>query len=95
MGQLQNAHVVTVEGLAEKGQITHLQQTFVEKNGVQCGACTPGMLMSADSLLKRVKRPSRKQIRQAISGNLCRCTGYQRIVDSIEHVAEQNAGGSK
>ena len=94
-GQLHGAQIVTAEGLADEGKMTPLQEAFVQMGGVQCGICTPGMLMAADALLKRVERPSRLQIRHAISGNLCRCTGYQRIVDSIEKAAEQNAGGAK
>jgi carbon-monoxide dehydrogenase small subunit len=79
--------VKTVEGLAPKGELSPLQQAFVDHNAVQCGFCTPGMLMSATALLERNPRPSRREIQEALVGNLCRCTGYVRIIDAIEDVA--------
>lgn len=84
--------VLTVEGLAPEGQLSPLQQAFVEHNAVQCGFCTPGMLMSAHALLKRNPQPSPEEIKQALVGNLCRCTGYVRVIDAILAAAEN--GGS-
>jgi len=83
--------ILTVEGLAPEGQLSPLQQAFVEHNAVQCGFCTPGMLMSAHALLKRNPNPTEAQIKQALVGNLCRCTGYVRIIRAIRAVAEQDS----
>lgn len=79
--------VRTVEGLSTNGQLSPLQQAFVEHNAIQCGFCTPGMLMAAHALLARNPHPSEDEIKAAIVGNLCRCTGYVRIVEAIEDVA--------
>lgn len=79
--------VLTVEGLAPEGELSPLQQAFVEHNAVQCGFCTPGMLISAHALLRRTSHPTREQVQEALVGNLCRCTGYVRILDAIEDVA--------
>lgn len=84
--------VVTVEGLAAEGGLTPLQQAFIDRNAIQCGFCTPGMLMSATALLARSPRPTEEEIREALLGNLCRCTGYVRIIEAIEDVA--GGGGS-
>ena len=81
--------VLTVEGLALDGQLSPLQQAFVDHNAVQCGFCTPGMLMSATALIQRNPRPTRQEIQEALVGNLCRCTGYVRIIDAIEDVVAQ------
>lgn len=81
------AEVVTVEGLAKNGEMDALQTFIVEEGGVQCGFCTPGILISARALLNRNPNPSEFEIRDAISGNLCRCTGYNRIVTAIEKAA--------
>lgn len=81
------AEVVTVEGLAKNGEMDALQAFIVEEGGVQCGFCTPGILISARALLNRNPNPSEFEIRDAISGNLCRCTGYNRIVTAIEKAA--------
>ncbi|MFT9846875.1 (2Fe-2S)-binding protein [Aneurinibacillus sp. REN35] len=86
--QADGAEVMTVEGLAQAdGSLHPLQDAFWEKHGLQCGFCTPGMLMSAYHFLKENPHPSREEIRDGISGNLCRCTGYQSIVDAVEHAA--------
>jgi carbon-monoxide dehydrogenase small subunit len=87
--QCDGAEVVTVEGLAEDGEMHALQRAFIEHGAVQCGFCTPGMLMSAKALLDANPHPDREEIRQAIAGNLCRCTGYEQIVQAIESVARQ------
>jgi aerobic carbon-monoxide dehydrogenase small subunit len=81
--------VLTVEGLAPEGELSRLQKAFIEHNAVQCGFCTPGMLMSAHALLQRNPQPSEQEIKEALVGNLCRCTGYVRIIDAIEDVATQ------
>jgi carbon-monoxide dehydrogenase small subunit len=84
-----NGHTITtIEGLAGDGELHPLQSAFVSKGAIQCGFCTSGMILSAKALLDRHERPSREEIRRAISGNLCRCTGYQKIVDAIERAAE-------
>jgi carbon-monoxide dehydrogenase small subunit len=76
--------VTTVEGLAPDGQLSPLQEAFIEHNAVQCGYCTPGMLITATALLRRNPHPSELEIKQALVGNLCRCTGYVRIIDAIQ-----------
>jgi carbon-monoxide dehydrogenase small subunit len=79
--------VLTVEGLAPEGELSPLQEAFIKHNAVQCGYCTPGMLISAHALLRRHPHPTRDQVQEALVGNLCRCTGYVRILDAIEDVA--------
>jgi aerobic carbon-monoxide dehydrogenase small subunit len=85
--QCDNATVETIEGVADSGVIADLQLAFTQRNALQCGYCTPGMLLGAQELLARNGVPSRDTIREHISGNYCRCTGYQAIVDAIEQVA--------
>jgi carbon-monoxide dehydrogenase small subunit len=85
--QANGCRVDTIEGLSDSGELQKLQKAFHEKNALQCGFCTPGMLLAAQDLLKHNPRPDREQIRAHISGNFCRCTGYQAIVDAIEEVA--------
>jgi carbon-monoxide dehydrogenase small subunit len=82
--QANGCRVETIEGLSDSRELERLQKTFHEKNALQCGFCTPGMLLAAQDLLRRKKRPTRDEIRAHISGNYCRCTGYQAIVDAIE-----------
>lgn len=89
--QAEGCSVVTVEGLSENGQPNRIQQAFIDQGAVQCGFCTPGMLMTATELLQRSSRPSEQEIRRAISGNLCRCTGYQKIVEAIQSAAEEES----
>jgi carbon-monoxide dehydrogenase small subunit len=92
--QAEGAEVWTVEGLTDSGAIADLQQAFVARNALQCGFCTPGMLATAADLLDRGGIPSRDEIREHISGNYCRCTGYEAIVDAIETVARARAQGA-
>jgi carbon-monoxide dehydrogenase small subunit len=86
--QCDGATVETVEGMSDKGEIADLQKAFEQRNALQCGFCTPGMLLTAQELLAQGRVPSRDQIREHISGNYCRCTGYHAIVDAIESVAQ-------
>jgi len=90
--QADGREIVTIEGLAgADGSLHPLQQAFLDQGGVQCGFCTPGMLISAKALLDRNPRPSEEEIRLALSGNLCRCTGYSGIVRAVQSAAEQLA----
>ena len=84
--QANGCKVETIEGLSDSGELAKLQKAFHERNALQCGFCTPGMLLAARDLLKQNPKPDREQIRAHISGNYCRCTGYQAIVDAIEEV---------
>ena len=86
-GQVDGADVTTVEGLEHDGQLHPLQQGFWDHHGLQCGFCTPGMLMTTHALLQRRPHPTEDEIRHAISGNLCRCTGYQNIVTAVQQAA--------
>jgi carbon-monoxide dehydrogenase small subunit len=81
--------VLTVEGLAPTGDLSPVQQAFVEHNAVQCGFCTSGMLMSAHALLKRTPHPTEMEVKEALVGNLCRCTGYVRIIDAIREAGKK------
>jgi carbon-monoxide dehydrogenase small subunit len=89
--QCDGADVQTIEGISDSGVIADLQEAFRRRNALQCGFCTPGMLIGAHELLARGGAPSRDMIREHISGNYCRCTGYQAIVDAIESVAQMRA----
>jgi len=89
--QVQDQTIETIEGLAHSGRMSTLQQAFHEKLGTQCGFCTPGMVMAAEALLRREPDPSEAQIREALAGNLCRCTGYVKIVESVQAAARANA----
>lgn len=91
--QASGASVETVEGLTASAAIADLQWAFHERNALQCGFCTPGMLVTAHGLLTREAAPTREAIRDALSGNYCRCTGYEAIVDAIETVARRRAAG--
>jgi carbon-monoxide dehydrogenase small subunit len=82
----------TIEGLAENGELSPIQRAFVENGGIQCGFCIPGMLMSADALLQKNPNPSDTEIREALAGNLCRCTGYIKIFESVKAATEETAG---
>jgi aerobic carbon-monoxide dehydrogenase small subunit len=85
--QADGHEVVTVEGLARDGELHPVQEAFVEAGAVQCGFCTPGLIVAAADLLRRVPEPSDDEIREALSGNLCRCTGYQKIFDAVRMAA--------
>jgi carbon-monoxide dehydrogenase small subunit len=89
IGQADGRNVETVEGLAQGEKLHPLQESFVENHAIQCGYCTPGMLMSAKAFLDKHPSPSEEEIRVAISGNLCRCTGYKQIVSAIQHAADK------
>ena len=86
--QANEAVVETIEGLSDSGEISDLQAAFRERNALQCGYCTPAMLITAQDLLQREAEPGREQIREHLSGNYCRCTGYQAIVDAVEATAK-------
>ncbi len=90
-GQCDGRTVLTVEGLASKDTLSDLQEAFVKEGGAQCGICTPGILMAAHALLAANPQPGEGEIRESIAGNICRCTGYQRIVESIRQAAKEQA----
>jgi len=93
-GQAQDREVVTVEGLRTDEQLHPLQTAFVETGAVQCGFCTPGLLVAAHDLLERTARPTDPEIREALAGNLCRCTGYEKILEAVRLAAERLAAPS-
>lgn len=90
-GQVEGRDVVTVEGLAEGDALDPVQESFVEQGAVQCGFCTPGLLVAAHDLIERVPDPSDVEIREALAGNLCRCTGYEKILDAVRDAAAKKA----
>jgi carbon-monoxide dehydrogenase small subunit len=90
--QAHGASVQTIEGLSDSGEVADLQAAFRDRNALQCGYCTPGMLMAAQDWLKRQVEPDRERIRQHLSGNYCRCTGYQAIIDAVEMTALARMG---
>jgi carbon-monoxide dehydrogenase small subunit len=92
--QAEGAEVETIEGVSDTGEVGDLQLAFQERNALQCGYCTPGMLLAAQELLAREAKPSRDAIREHLSGNYCRCTGYHAIIDAVEATAHRRAGGS-
>ena len=89
--QADGAEIMTIEGLAKDGQLHPIQEGFWEKHGLQCGFCTPGMILAAYQIIQRYPRPTEQQIRHQLEGNLCRCTGYHNIVKAIEWAAEKMA----
>ena len=91
--QADGTDVMTIEGLSDSGEIKDLQEEFHNRNSLQCGFCTPGMLMAAAELLKLNPNATRREIREFLSGNYCRCTGYQAIVDAVEAVGQLRNGG--
>jgi carbon-monoxide dehydrogenase small subunit len=92
--QANGRQLMTVEGLEQDGKLHALQESFMSEHGLQCGYCTPGMLMTGYAFLKKNPRPSEDDIRRAISGNLCRCTGYVNIVKAVQHAATTLQGGA-
>ena len=90
--QANNSQVMTVEGLAQNGALHPIQEGFTEKHGLQCGFCTPGMMIASLALLEQNPNPTEEEIRWGISGNLCRCTGYVNIVKAVEYAAEKMGG---
>jgi carbon-monoxide dehydrogenase small subunit len=93
--QADGAEILTIEGLARDGKLHPLQEGFWEKHGLQCGFCTPGFIMAAYQLLRRNPNPTEDEIRHALEGNICRCTGYHNIVRAIEYAAERMAGAPR
>ncbi len=89
--QADGCEITTIEGLEKDGRLNDLQKAFVDEGAVQCGFCTPGMIMAGEALLQRYRRPTTEQIREGIAGNLCRCTGYTKIVTAIRKAARQRA----
>jgi carbon-monoxide dehydrogenase small subunit len=90
--QADQSSITTIEGLAKNGDLHPVQEGFWERHGLQCGYCTPGMIISAVQLLERNPKPTQDEIRQGLDGNLCRCTGYQHIVEAVEYAAKKAAG---
>ena len=88
IGEVEGKEVTTIEGLATGDTLHYVQRAFVEKGAIQCGYCTPGMIMSVVGLLNRNPNPTREQIKEGIAGNLCRCTGYQQIIEAVEYAVE-------
>jgi carbon-monoxide dehydrogenase small subunit len=86
--------ITTIEGLAQNEALDRLQESFINNAAIQCGYCTPGMILSAKALLSRIPHPSEQQVREAISGNLCRCTGYVNIVKAVLTASQQERGGA-
>jgi carbon-monoxide dehydrogenase small subunit len=87
--QLEGCHVTTIEGLEENGELSALQKIFAEESAIQCGFCTPGMILSAKALLMHRPHPTDEEIRRALAGNLCRCSGYQQILRAVRRAAEE------
>ena len=94
VGQCDGREVRTIEGVVDKEKLSPLARAFVERSGVQCGFCTPGMIISAEHLLRHNPSPTEEQIREALAGNICRCTGYTAIVEAVQQAAEQMASDS-
>jgi carbon-monoxide dehydrogenase small subunit len=88
-GQCENAEIITIEGIEKEGKLHPLQENFLNSGAVQCGFCTPGMIMSAYALLLENPNPTEEEIKDAIAGNLCRCTGYKQIIDAVEKSAKE------
>ena len=93
--QLEGRKVLTIEGVGAEGEAAIVQQAFVDQGAVQCGFCTPGMVLATLDLLQRNPRPTAAEVREGISGNLCRCTGYQKIVEAVLAAADRLKGGRK
>jgi len=87
--QIDNSEIITIEGLEKGGELDKLQQAFIDAGAVQCGFCTPGMIMAAKALLMQNPNPSEEEIKKGLSGNLCRCTGYAKIIEAISNLADR------
>lgn len=87
--QLEECHVLTIEGLEQNGELSALQKAFVDENAIQCGYCTPGMIMSSEALLLHNPHPTEQDIRLALAGNICRCSGYTQIIKAVKKAAEE------
>jgi aerobic carbon-monoxide dehydrogenase small subunit len=92
--QADGAEIMTIEGLAQNGELHPIQEGFWEEHGLQCGFCTPGMILASYDLLQRIPNPSEEEIRHNLEGNLCRCTGYQNIVKSVQFAAKKMSGAA-
>lgn len=92
-GQVDGATVITLEGVSENGELSYIQQAFVDAGAVQCGYCTPGMVLSAKALLDKKPDATNEEIKRAMSGNLCRCTGYAKIIEAVETARDVKGGG--
>lgn len=92
IGQCNGAEILTIEGLASSKRGEVLSEAFAEAHSVQCGFCTPGMVLAAESVLRKIPKPSEQQIREGLAGNICRCTGYDMIIDGIQLAAEKGDG---
>jgi carbon-monoxide dehydrogenase small subunit len=88
--QADGSNITTIEGLAQDGKLDPVQEGFWERHGLQCGYCTPGMIIAAKQIIERNPNPSREEIRHGLEGNLCRCTGYQHIVEAVEYAAKKS-----
>ncbi|MGI8541402.1 MAG: (2Fe-2S)-binding protein [Rubrobacteraceae bacterium] len=93
-GQAEGREIVTVEGLADENELHPVQKSFIEAGAVQCGFCTPGLIVATHDLLERNAKPSDVEIREALAGNLCRCTGYEKILDAVKLAAAKNGNGA-
>jgi carbon-monoxide dehydrogenase small subunit len=91
--QVEGRHITTIEGLADAGRLHPIQQAFIDQGAVQCGFCTPGMILTTVGFLKDNPHPTRAEIREGLSGNVCRCTGYQKIVDAVNQAAKKIGEG--
>lgn len=89
-GEVNDSEVITIEGIAQNGKLHPLQENFLKYGAVQCGFCTPGMILSAYALLKNKSNPDEEEIKEAIAGNLCRCTGYKQIIEAIKQTTKEN-----
>jgi carbon-monoxide dehydrogenase small subunit len=94
-GQAEGRSIITVEGLASADDLHPVQQAFLRAGAVQCGFCTPGLIVAAHDLLSRIPAPTDPQIREALAGNLCRCTGYEKILDAVRLAARETSGGAE
>jgi len=91
IGEVAGKSITTIEGLAKNGELDPIQRAFAEKGAIQCGFCTPGMILSVKALLNRTPNPTRAEIQEGLAGNLCRCTGYEQIFEAVEYVVEWRA----